>query len=159
MVYEHRKQRRLLSHRRREHLPQSARKSGPQRLELIRSTEEERQSQLKRLAKFQKVHEKESGPMLQRPSAGRDPRPERLRRPRGRGAGRFAGPDHAPRCSRWEGSTGVTCTAGARGNRTGGSIQAHSNCTARRPSRSHGPATIARPTRSLHNICICSAST
>jgi len=38
----------------------------PQRLELIRSTEEERQSQLKRLAKFQKVHEKESGPMLQR---------------------------------------------------------------------------------------------
>ncbi len=38
----------------------------PQKIELIRSTEEERQSQLKRLAEFQKMHEKESGPMLQR---------------------------------------------------------------------------------------------
>ena len=38
----------------------------PQRLELIRSTEEEKQSQLRRLADFHKRHEKESGPMLER---------------------------------------------------------------------------------------------
>jgi methylmalonyl-CoA mutase len=38
----------------------------PQKLELIRSTEEEKQSQLKRLREFQKRNEKESGPMLER---------------------------------------------------------------------------------------------
>jgi len=38
----------------------------PQKLELIRSTEEEKRSQLKRLADFQKQHESESGPMLKR---------------------------------------------------------------------------------------------
>src|SRR6266849_2021832 len=38
----------------------------PQKLELIRSTEEEKQSQLKRLAEFHKRHERESGPMLKR---------------------------------------------------------------------------------------------
>src|SRR6266700_2173077 len=38
----------------------------PQKLELIRSTEEEKQSQLKRLADFRKRHERESGPMLKR---------------------------------------------------------------------------------------------
>jgi isobutyryl-CoA mutase len=38
----------------------------PQRLELIRSTEEEKRSQLARLAEFQKRHAKESGPMLER---------------------------------------------------------------------------------------------
>jgi methylmalonyl-CoA mutase len=38
----------------------------PQKLDLIRSTEEEKQSQLKRLAEFHKRHEKESGPMLKR---------------------------------------------------------------------------------------------
>ncbi len=38
----------------------------PQKFELIRSTEEEKQSQLKRLADFRKRHERESGPMLKR---------------------------------------------------------------------------------------------
>ena len=38
----------------------------PQKLELIRSNEEEKQSQLKRLAEFHKRHEKESSPMLRR---------------------------------------------------------------------------------------------
>jgi methylmalonyl-CoA mutase len=38
----------------------------PQKLELIRSTEEEKQSQLKRLAGFHKQHERESGAMLKR---------------------------------------------------------------------------------------------
>jgi methylmalonyl-CoA mutase len=38
----------------------------PQKLELIRSTEEEKQSQLKRLAEFHKRHEREFGPMLKR---------------------------------------------------------------------------------------------
>jgi len=38
----------------------------PQALELIRSTEEEKQSQLRRLRAFQKANEKECGPMLER---------------------------------------------------------------------------------------------
>ncbi len=38
----------------------------PQKLELIRSTEEEKQSQLKRLAEFHRRHKEESGPMLKR---------------------------------------------------------------------------------------------
>jgi isobutyryl-CoA mutase len=38
----------------------------PQRLELIRSTEEEKRSQLKRLADFHERHKNESGPMLER---------------------------------------------------------------------------------------------
>jgi isobutyryl-CoA mutase len=38
----------------------------PQKVELIRSTEEEKQSQLKRLAEFHRRHERESGPMLRR---------------------------------------------------------------------------------------------
>src|SRR5213083_1822143 len=38
----------------------------PQKIELIRSTEEERQSQLKRLADFHQRHERESGPMFKR---------------------------------------------------------------------------------------------
>jgi methylmalonyl-CoA mutase len=37
-----------------------------QKLELIRSTDEEKQSQLKRLAEFHKRHERESGSMLKR---------------------------------------------------------------------------------------------
>src|SRR6266702_668566 len=40
--------------------------STPQKIELIRSTEEEKQSQLKRLADFRKGHERESGTMLKR---------------------------------------------------------------------------------------------
>jgi len=48
----------------------TCRKAGdgapPQRLELIRSTEEEKRSQLARLADFHRRHEKESGPMLER---------------------------------------------------------------------------------------------
>jgi isobutyryl-CoA mutase len=39
---------------------------APHKLELIRSTEEEKQSQLKRLREFQKRNESQSGPMLQR---------------------------------------------------------------------------------------------
>src|SRR5437879_2744354 len=38
----------------------------PQKLELIRSTEEEKQSQLRRLAEFHERHKAESGPMLKR---------------------------------------------------------------------------------------------
>ena len=38
----------------------------PQRIELIRSTEEEKQSQLKRLRDFKARHKDESGPMLLR---------------------------------------------------------------------------------------------
>jgi isobutyryl-CoA mutase len=38
----------------------------PQKLELIRSTEEEKRSQLKRLAEFHRRHKEESGPMLKR---------------------------------------------------------------------------------------------
>jgi methylmalonyl-CoA mutase len=38
----------------------------PRKLELIRSTEEEKRSQLKRLAHFHKQHESESGPILKR---------------------------------------------------------------------------------------------
>ena len=40
--------------------------STPQKLELIRSTEDEKQSQLKRLRDFQKKSEKDCGPMLER---------------------------------------------------------------------------------------------
>jgi methylmalonyl-CoA mutase len=40
--------------------------SAPQKLELIRSTEQEKQSQLKRLRDFQKRNEKESAAMLER---------------------------------------------------------------------------------------------
>jgi methylmalonyl-CoA mutase len=40
--------------------------AAPRQLELIRSTEEEKQSQLKRLADFHQRHENESGPMLGR---------------------------------------------------------------------------------------------
>jgi methylmalonyl-CoA mutase len=40
--------------------------AAPQRVELIRSTEDEKQSQLRRLAEFHKRHERESGPMLER---------------------------------------------------------------------------------------------
>jgi len=40
--------------------------SIPQKLELIRSTEEEKQSQLRRLAEFHERHKAESGPMLKR---------------------------------------------------------------------------------------------
>jgi methylmalonyl-CoA mutase len=39
---------------------------APRKLELIRSTEEEKQSQLKRLAEFQRRHAAASGPMLER---------------------------------------------------------------------------------------------
>jgi len=38
----------------------------PQKLELIRSSEEEKQSQLRRLAEFHERHKAESGPMLKR---------------------------------------------------------------------------------------------
>jgi methylmalonyl-CoA mutase len=38
----------------------------PQKLELIRSTEEEKQSQLKRLREFQKKNEEEAPAMLER---------------------------------------------------------------------------------------------
>jgi methylmalonyl-CoA mutase len=38
----------------------------PRKLDLIRSTGEEKQSQLKRLGEFHRRHEKESGPMLER---------------------------------------------------------------------------------------------
>jgi methylmalonyl-CoA mutase len=38
----------------------------PQKIELIRSTEEEKQSQLKRLRDFKARHKDESGPMLAR---------------------------------------------------------------------------------------------
>ncbi len=38
----------------------------PQKIELIRSTEEEKQSQLRRLADFHRRHATESGPMLER---------------------------------------------------------------------------------------------
>jgi methylmalonyl-CoA mutase len=40
--------------------------AAPQKLELIRSTEEEKQSQLKRLRDFHKRNEKDGGPMLER---------------------------------------------------------------------------------------------
>ncbi|HZM35698.1 MAG TPA: fused isobutyryl-CoA mutase/GTPase IcmF [Burkholderiales bacterium] len=40
--------------------------AAPQKLELIRSTEDEKQSQLRRLREFQRRNEKESGPMLER---------------------------------------------------------------------------------------------
>ena len=38
----------------------------PRKLDLIRSTEEEKQSQLRRLAEFHRAHKEESGPMLER---------------------------------------------------------------------------------------------
>jgi methylmalonyl-CoA mutase len=44
----------------------SADGSTPQKLELIRSSEEEKQSQLKRLRDFQKKNEKDCAPMLER---------------------------------------------------------------------------------------------
>ena len=40
--------------------------SVPQKLELIRSSEEEKQSPLRRLAEFHERHRAESGPMLKR---------------------------------------------------------------------------------------------
>ena len=49
--------RRLLSDHRRQHLPQSARRrAAPRRIELARSTDEEKQSQLKRLRDFHARH-------------------------------------------------------------------------------------------------------
>jgi methylmalonyl-CoA mutase len=42
----------------------------PQKIELIRSTEEEKQSQLKRLRDFKARHQDESGPMLARLQPG-----------------------------------------------------------------------------------------
>ncbi len=38
----------------------------PKKIELIRSTDEEKQSQLRRLREFHKRHDKQSGPMLDR---------------------------------------------------------------------------------------------
>jgi methylmalonyl-CoA mutase len=40
--------------------------NAPQKLELIRSTEEEKQSQLKQLRDFQRKNQKDCGPMLER---------------------------------------------------------------------------------------------
>jgi len=48
-------------------IPQSRRgRSVSQKVDLIRSTEDEKQSQLKRLGEFHRHHEKESRPMLER---------------------------------------------------------------------------------------------
>jgi hypothetical protein len=46
--------------------PMAADNAMPQKLELIRSTEEEKQSQLKRLREFQKKNQDDCGPMLER---------------------------------------------------------------------------------------------
>jgi methylmalonyl-CoA mutase len=46
--------------------PSTGQGSAPQKVELIRSTEEEKRSQLRRLADFHARHERDSGPMLQR---------------------------------------------------------------------------------------------
>ena len=58
----------------------------PQKIELIRSTEEEKQSQLKRLRDFKARHQDESGPMPRAPAAGGDRQSERVRSAGGRGA-------------------------------------------------------------------------
>ena len=58
--------RRLLPDHRREYLPQSARRCRPEKLELIRSTDDEKESQLTRLREFHERNQAASGPMLKR---------------------------------------------------------------------------------------------
>ena len=67
----------------------------PVTIELIRSTEEEKQSQLKRLAEFQARNAAESAGDAEAASAGGDRERERVRGADGRGAGLLARADHA----------------------------------------------------------------
>ena len=66
----------------------------PQKIELIRSTEEEKQSQLKRLRDFQARHAGRVRPDARAPAAGGDRQRERVRGADGRGALLLARPDH-----------------------------------------------------------------
>jgi methylmalonyl-CoA mutase len=52
MYYEHQKHDGSVPDRRRQHVPQSARDAAPQKIELARSSDEEKQSQTARLADF-----------------------------------------------------------------------------------------------------------
>ncbi len=66
----------------------------PETIELARSTEEEKRSQLARLADFHARHAGEAPAMLEAPAAGGDRRPQRVRGADGRGARLLARPDH-----------------------------------------------------------------
>ena len=103
--------RRLVSDRRREHLPQSARRrASPQKVELVRSTEEEKQSQLKRLRGLPRAQRRRGAGGARAPAAGGDRRRQRVRGADGRGA-RAARSGRSPtRCSRWAASTAATCS-------------------------------------------------
>jgi methylmalonyl-CoA mutase len=57
---------RRVPHHRRQHLPQPARRPGAETIELARSTEDEKQSQLQRLADFHARHAAQAPAMLQR---------------------------------------------------------------------------------------------
>ena len=63
-------------------------------IELARSTEEEKQSQIKRLRDFQQRHAAESGPMIEKLEADRDRGRQRLRRAGRRRALLLARSDH-----------------------------------------------------------------
>ena len=67
----------------------------PAKIELIRSSEEEKQSQLKRLREFHKKNAVAIESDARAPAAGSDPRRERVRGAGRRGAGVLAGADHA----------------------------------------------------------------
>ena len=82
------------------------------KLELARSTEEEKQSQLKRLQDFHARNARQSPGHAQAPAAGRHRQPQRVRGADGRGAGVLARPDHRTHCSKSAGSTGVICSSG-----------------------------------------------
>ena len=78
-------------------------------LELARSTEEEKQSQLQRLPDFHARHAADSAGPAAAPAAGRHRQPQRLRGADGRRALLFAWARSRTRCSRWAGSTGAAC--------------------------------------------------
>ena len=87
----------------------------PQALELARSTDAEKQSQLERLADFQARHAAEAPAMLQAPAGRGDREPQRLRGADGRGARAARSARSRTRCSRSAGSTGAACEASANG--------------------------------------------
>ena len=92
----------------------------PDHLELARSTEEEKQGQLRRLADFHAAHAGERPGRAGPAPRGRPRRGQRLRRAHGRRAGRAAWARSPTPCSRWAGATAATSSHRQGAAHTGG---------------------------------------
>ena len=87
--------RRLAADHRRQHVPATPQHAGaPHAVELARGTEEEKQSQLRRLAEFQDRHRDEAPAALERLRRAATERRQRVRGADGRRARLLARPDH-----------------------------------------------------------------